>query len=88
MNNPTPYTAHVERVFMTRAGRFVSVRCPFLCQQVTHVHPWRRGQRTPSREVLAPCAGIGELATYAIDPASADVAQATAGQKAAGGRRS
>lgn len=81
----TPYVARVESVFVGRTGRSVRVTCPFLCEQRSHVHPWRRAEPHPSAEVLAPCSPPGELSTYAIDPLTAheQMSAANAGQKRA-----
>lgn len=86
-NTPTPYVARVERVYRGRTGRVAVVQCPFLCGWGTHEHTWPQGQSSPSREVLAPCAGQLELRTYAIDPETAANAGQNAGSQAKAANR-
>lgn len=71
----TKHVALVERVYHTPGGRHVEVICPFRCPQAVHQHHWGREPR-PSAEVLASCAPVGELRTYAIDPQTAAAADA------------
>lgn len=80
MQNLSPFVARVQRVFLTgQRRRFVRVTCPFCWQ--SHEHPWDLRDARPSREVVAPCAGPGQLMTYSIDPETAKQAAATAGRK-------
>lgn len=80
MTVQTPPVARVVRVFASpRVGRMIRVTCPYECPAGEHEHPWRPGDRTPSREVAAPCGRPPrDFRSYAICPASARAALARA----------